>query len=157
MDSGSVSEDECRVVRIGFGGRAVEVSSSFPERKTGGGADGIIWGRWARKSEKPDYPTAFIIAASVLLHPGLLIVDHIHFQYNGFLLGILLWSLVAAREVSRDNTRLRNSEKIAYSIVAGEFIPLCCFIRCTPQLQTHLHLLGPTILRLPPSSTLLLP
>lgn len=55
--------------------------------------------RWARRSEKPDYPTAYIIAASVLLHPGLLIVDHIHFQYNGFLLGILLWSLVAARDV----------------------------------------------------------
>lgn len=68
---------------------------------------------------KPDYPTAIVIAWSVLLHPGLLIVDHIHFQvslsfrtyarsyshsltfqYNGFLLGILLWSVVAAREVS---------------------------------------------------------
>ena len=57
-------------------------------------------GRWARGSIKPDYPTAFLIAASVLLHPGLIMVDHIHFQYNGMLLGILLWSLVAAREVS---------------------------------------------------------
>lgn len=56
--------------------------------------------RWARNSSKPDYPTSFIIASSILLHPGLLIVDHIHFQYNGFLLGILVWSIVAAREVS---------------------------------------------------------
>uniref|UniRef100_A0A0K3CD36 Alpha-1,3-glucosyltransferase n=1 Tax=Rhodotorula toruloides TaxID=5286 RepID=A0A0K3CD36_RHOTO len=54
--------------------------------------------RWARTSQKPDYPTASVIAASVLFHPGLLIVDHIHFQYNGFLLGILLWSLIAARD-----------------------------------------------------------
>ncbi|GAA5887920.1 hypothetical protein JCM6882_000802 [Rhodosporidiobolus microsporus] len=54
--------------------------------------------RWARTSTKPDFPTASLIAASVVLHPGLLIVDSIHFQYNGFLLGILLWSLIAARD-----------------------------------------------------------
>ncbi|GAA5999903.1 hypothetical protein JCM10207_005964 [Rhodosporidiobolus poonsookiae] len=54
--------------------------------------------RWARGSQKPDSPTAFLLAASVVFHPGLIIVDHIHFQYNGLLLGILLWSLIAARE-----------------------------------------------------------
>ncbi|GAA5921699.1 hypothetical protein JCM3775_001772 [Rhodotorula graminis] len=54
--------------------------------------------RWARTSQTTDYPTARIIAASILFHPGLLIVDHVHFQYNGFLLGILLWSLIAARQ-----------------------------------------------------------
>lgn len=37
-------------------------------------------------------------AAAMLLHPGLVIIDHIHFQYNGFLYGILLWSVWAARE-----------------------------------------------------------
>lgn len=41
-----------------------------------------------------------VIAAALLLHPGLIIVDHIHFQYNGFLFGILLWSIWAAREVN---------------------------------------------------------
>jgi alpha-1,3-glucosyltransferase len=40
-----------------------------------------------------------VVAAALLLHPGLIIVDHIHFQYNGFLFGILLWSVWAAREV----------------------------------------------------------
>ncbi|GAA5961119.1 hypothetical protein JCM3765_001233 [Sporobolomyces pararoseus] len=53
---------------------------------------------WARKTSKPDSTTAFAIAASLLVHPGLIIVDHIHFQYNGFLLGVLLWSLISAQE-----------------------------------------------------------
>jgi alpha-1,3-glucosyltransferase len=39
-----------------------------------------------------------ILAASIFLHPGLLIVDHIHFQYNGFLFGIMLWSIAMMRE-----------------------------------------------------------
>lgn len=40
-----------------------------------------------------------IISASLFLHPGFLIVDHIHFQYNGFMFGILLWSILMARNV----------------------------------------------------------
>lgn len=39
-------------------------------------------------------------AISILLSPGLLIIDHIHFQYNGFLYGILVASLVLARRKS---------------------------------------------------------
>ncbi|TKY90830.1 hypothetical protein EX895_000828 [Sporisorium graminicola] len=42
--------------------------------------------------------TSQLLAASLLLHPGLIIIDHIHFQYNGFLFGVLAWSLWAARE-----------------------------------------------------------
>ncbi|KAJ6629098.1 glycosyltransferase family 57 protein [Mycena sp. CBHHK59/15] len=44
-----------------------------------------------------DPPTQRIISASLFLHPGFLIVDHIHFQYNGFMFGILLWSILMAR------------------------------------------------------------
>ena len=40
------------------------------------------------------------MAISIVLSPALLIVDHIHFQYNGFLYGILIWSLVLARQTS---------------------------------------------------------
>lgn len=39
-------------------------------------------------------------AISVLLSPGLLIIDHIHFQYNGAMYGLLLLSLVLARQRS---------------------------------------------------------
>ena len=34
----------------------------------------------------------------VVWSPGLVIVDHVHFQYNGFLLGILLVSLAALED-----------------------------------------------------------
>ena len=38
-----------------------------------------------------------VAALSIILSPGLMIIDHIHFQYNGFMYGILIWSLVLAR------------------------------------------------------------
>ncbi|KAL2271615.1 hypothetical protein VTJ83DRAFT_986 [Remersonia thermophila] len=37
-------------------------------------------------------------AISILLSPGLLIIDHIHFQYNGCMYGMLIASLVLARQ-----------------------------------------------------------
>lgn len=38
-----------------------------------------------------------VIALSVLLSPGFLIVDHIHFQYNSMMYGILIFSISLAR------------------------------------------------------------
>ncbi|KAG9015040.1 glycosyl transferase [Tulasnella sp. JGI-2019a] len=48
-----------------------------------------------------DRTTQTIISASIFLHPSFLIVDHIHFQYNGFMFGILLWSILMARNGNR--------------------------------------------------------
>lgn len=39
----------------------------------------------------------FVIASSIALSPGFFIIDHIHFQYNGFLFAFLVLSLVEAR------------------------------------------------------------
>lgn len=39
----------------------------------------------------------FVISASIVLSPGLFIIDHIHFQYNGFLFGIFILSIVNAK------------------------------------------------------------
>lgn len=43
---------------------------------------------------------AHAVALSILLSPGLLIIDHMHFQYNGFLYGWLILSVVMAKEQS---------------------------------------------------------
>lgn len=48
----------------------------------------------------PSKKTSHAAALSVLFSPGLLIIDHIHFQYNGFLYGILVLSIVLARKKS---------------------------------------------------------
>ncbi|RAR08138.1 glycosyltransferase family 57 protein [Stemphylium lycopersici] len=63
--------------------------------------------------------TAHAAALSVLLSPGLLIIDHIHFQYNGFLYGILILSMVLARN---DSTLLLSGVGII-AVFAGAFGP----------------------------------
>lgn len=55
--------------------------------------------RIARKSTDPS--TAQLLSLAIALHPGFLILDSLHFQYNGFLFGLMLLSLLGAKEVSR--------------------------------------------------------
>ena len=49
-------------------------------------------------------------AISILLSPGILMIDHVHFQYNGFLFGILILSIVLAENGS---TRLASCSLFA--------------------------------------------
>ncbi|KAL8723039.1 MAG: hypothetical protein Q9225_000581 [Loekoesia sp. 1 TL-2023] len=56
--------------------------------------------RYVRSSPSPAKQTSYAAAVSIMLSPALLIIDHIHFQYNGFLYGILVLSLVTARKQS---------------------------------------------------------
>ncbi|KZP12141.1 glycosyltransferase family 57 protein [Athelia psychrophila] len=57
---------------------------------------GAVLVKFIRGSAEPSIQR--VISASLFLHPGFLIVDHIHFQYNGFMYGILLWSILMARD-----------------------------------------------------------
>lgn len=53
---------------------------------------------YINKSHISERSANFVVASSIVLSPGFLIIDHIHFQYNGFLFAILIASIVAAKE-----------------------------------------------------------
>ncbi|PVH14016.1 uncharacterized protein CXQ87_002139 [Candidozyma duobushaemuli] len=55
--------------------------------------------QWYVSSTKSNQAAAraFVVASSLVLSPGLLIIDHIHFQYNGVLYGFLVLMINCAR------------------------------------------------------------
>ena len=59
-----------------------------------------MYTRFIDSTQSPSKYLSHAAALSIFLSPGLLIIDHIHFQYNGFLYGILILSLVLARKQS---------------------------------------------------------
>lgn len=56
--------------------------------------------RFIRSAPLSNKQAAHVASLSILLSPGLFIIDHIHFQYNGFLYGILILSIVLGRKQS---------------------------------------------------------
>ena len=56
--------------------------------------------RYVQTSPIAFQKSSHAVAISILLSPALLIIDHIHFQYNGFLYGILILSMVSVRKQS---------------------------------------------------------
>lgn len=56
--------------------------------------------RFVSESSRSSRPACHALALSILLSPAFLIIDHIHFQYNGFLYGILVLSLVSMQKQS---------------------------------------------------------
>ncbi|OOO12058.1 Glycosyl transferase, ALG6/ALG8 [Aspergillus oryzae] len=56
--------------------------------------------RFIKSAPQSNKHLAHISSLSILLSPGLLIIDHIHFQYNGFMYGVLILSIVLARKQS---------------------------------------------------------
>lgn len=50
--------------------------------------------------ESSNRKQAHAAALSILLSPGFLIIDHIHFQYNGAMYGVLLLSIIHAKHRS---------------------------------------------------------
>lgn len=62
----------------------------------------LVWAlhKFVQSSSLPFKHLSHAVALSIILSPGLLIIDHVHFQYNGFLYGLLILSLVMARKQS---------------------------------------------------------
>lgn len=60
----------------------------------------MLCARHVQTSPAAFQKSSHAVAISILLSPALLIIDHIHFQYNGFLYGLLILSIVLARKQS---------------------------------------------------------
>lgn len=56
--------------------------------------------RYIKSTPLQNRQAAHVASLSIFLSPGLFIIDHIHFQYNGFMYGILVLSIVLARKQS---------------------------------------------------------
>ncbi|SCV03649.1 LAMI_0H09846g1_1 [Lachancea mirantina] len=52
---------------------------------------------YINKSAANEKSASFVVASSIVLSPGFIIIDHIHFQYNGFLFAMLIGAIVAAK------------------------------------------------------------
>lgn len=54
----------------------------------------LIWAAYAAARRARTELQGQAVFMALVASAGLLVVDHIHFQYNGFLMGVLLWSVL---------------------------------------------------------------
>lgn len=66
---------------------------------------------------------AYVIASSLVLSPGLLIIDHIHFQYNGMMYGILILAINSARLNRYNECALWFSILLCFKHIYLYFVP----------------------------------
>lgn len=79
-----------------------------------------------------------VISISLFTHPGFLIVDHIHFQYNGFMFGILLWSILKAQQVRLLKCECKFTTTWWVQLLGRES-PLGIALCYLTQFQAHIH------------------
>jgi hypothetical protein len=60
----------------------------------------LLWALYKFVQLSPNKIQSHAGALAVFLSPGLLIIDHVHFQYNGFMYGILILSLAYSQNKS---------------------------------------------------------
>ena len=58
----------------------------------------LYFALWQCVKRWPSNLRRLVVCVAVLLSPGLFMVDHVHFQYNGFLLGMLILSITYIRD-----------------------------------------------------------
>ena len=57
-------------------------------------SDILLWlGAWSAANSCDNVKRRLVVFFALVLHPALLWLDHVHFQYNGFLLGLLMLSI----------------------------------------------------------------
>ena len=82
-----------------------------------------------------------VVALTTVLNVGLLLVDHVHFQYNGFLFAMLFLALAALKHVCY------LCHRAAADGLAGQCAVGRVLVRRPPQLQAHLPLCGARVFR----------
>lgn len=81
--------------------------------------------KWGSRWGSP----AAILQILLLGNAGLLLVDHIHFQYNGFLLGLLLISVARVLQVINNSVIFATCLFLVLEILfGGEMFQYVCFI-----------------------------